>query len=245
MDMESLAPIYVSIVAFLNVLYPQANLPQVLGVQIAQDVTTQIVEVTEQRSDATTLDAVNVGPALQSVKEARKQAIEEFKESRSAAKENLETSREQFRESLREIKDTGKRALLERIDTRLARINEKWTTHWTNILTKLTEALARIETRATKLAQRGQDISTVEAVIAEAGGVITSAQDEVNTQAEKVYIIEITDEEGLKHVVRDSIKNLRDDLGSVRESITEARQAVRRALSALKSINANLKEDKQ
>jgi DNA repair exonuclease SbcCD ATPase subunit len=180
--------------------------------------------------------AVVKAMSLEEVRSQRREAIEEAREARREAWEETQEAREEFRNRLQEIKDARKRIIVERISNLISKINDKWISRWNGTLTRLSEILAKIESRADKLAEEGKDVDDVYAAISEAEEAIATAQDAVNEQAGKTYIIEITDEETLGESVSSTIGEFHSDLQAVMEEVREAASAVRRAFGLLKEI---------
>ena len=241
--MELLAKFFVSLVTLANTVAPQANLPQVLGVRIAQD-----TAVEEQSVDITNTGSLRRTRVREAVEDARKQrqaAVDEFRTRRQLAKDEWEAKREEFKQRLTEIRDERKRRIVELIDLRIDAMHGRWVEHWNKVLARLSEILAKIESRANKAEAAGRDESGVRAAIATANVAIAAAQDAVNELAGKTFVIEITDEQGLGQNVRDAIHAARVEFVAVREKVREARQAVIDALHSLKAIRGvdNLEAD--
>ena len=236
--METLAKLFVGLVTVANTVAPQANLPQVLGVQIAQE--TSVTETLDLNTDNvetvrnTARDKVRA--RVEEAKTNREQALEEFQARREAAKEERELKREEFKQKLSEIKDERKRKIVELLDLRTDKLVERWVEHWNIVLSRLTEILAKIESRADKAEEAGHDVSGVRTAIAEAEAAIAEAQNAVNELAGKTFVIEITDEDSLGQNVSDSVHQVREELQAVREKVRAARQAVLDALHALQAI---------
>lgn len=173
---------------------------------------------------------------LQELKEEREQVRIEIRERKEEASAAARLDREEFKERLAEIKNARKRLTVQRIDISLEAINNKWIDHWNRVLDRLSELLAKVESRADKAEAAGKDVSDVRDLIVAAGAAIDAAQEEVNSQAENVYVIEIDEEENLGTGVSTAIKELKDDLGVVREAVKAAHDAVRDVLRELKGI---------
>jgi len=241
--MELLAKFFVSLVTLANTVVPQADLPKVLGVRIAQN---NAVEV--QSVDTTNIGSLRRTRVREAVEEARTQrrsAVDEFRTRRQLAKDEWEAKREEFKQRLTEIRDERKRRIVELIDLRIDAMHGRWVEHWNKVLARLSEILAKIESRADKAEAAGRDVSSVRAAIATAKTAISAAQDAVNELAGKTFVIEITDEQALGQNVRDTIQGVRSELLGVREEVREARRAVIDALQSLKAIRGvdNLEAD--
>lgn len=235
--METLAKFFVGLVTLANTVAPQANLPQVLGVQIAQD--NSATSSSDSNAQVTTTPTTRrdiVRDAVEDARTRRHEAIDEFRTRREAAREEWQSRREEFKQNLSEIRDARKRRIVELIDLRTDQMLERWINHWNRVLARLTEILAKIGTRADKAEAAGHDVSSVRAAIAEAEAAIAEAQAAVNELAGKTFVIEITDEENLGQNVRDTLHTLRQELLAVREKVRLARQAVLDALHSLQAI---------
>ncbi len=159
-------------------------------------------------------------------------------EAREAAREERQNARAEFRERLAEVRNAQKRERLEHVSQMLDQINEKWAAHFDNVLLRLSEILAKIGTRADKLEEDGQDVASVRDAIADAEAAIDAAQVVVDTQAENIYVIDITDEESLKDDVKSARDELHTDLTVARDEVKTARQAVHDAFQALKDVRS-------
>ncbi len=159
-------------------------------------------------------------------------------EAREAAREERQDARDEFRERLAEVRNAQKRERLEHVSQMLDQINEKWAAHFDNVLLRLSEILAKIGTRADKLEEDGQDVASVRDAIADAEAAIDAAQVVVDTQAENIYVIDITDEESLKDDVKSARDELHTDLTVARDEVKTARQAVHDAFQALKDVRS-------
>ncbi|EKD62741.1 MAG: hypothetical protein ACD_52C00076G0006 [uncultured bacterium] len=227
--MEALANLFVTLVAVAHTVLPQANLPQVLGVEVAED----SVRV-ENSAPADVRQRVQ--EAQKAARAKREQALTEFREKRQEAIGELQENKEEFRLRLQEIKDEQKRKIIENIDLRLTSINDKWINHWNRVLSRLTEILAKIGSKASVLSEDGKDIASVSSAIASAETAIASAQEAVNGQAGQLYVINLADEKNLGRNVASTINDFHTDIKSVLEKIKDARVAVGDALKALKGV---------
>lgn len=239
--MEVLAKLFVSLVTIANTVAPQVNLPQVLGVRIAQETSVVNVDTTSIGS----LRSTRVSEAMEDARARRQAAIDEFQARRQVSKDEWEAKREEFKQKLTEIRDERKRSIVELIDLRIDKMVERWANHWNKVLTRLSEILAKVGTRADKAETAGHDVSAVRAAIAAAEAAIAAAQNAVNELAGKTFVIEITDEETLGQNVRETIHAARAEFVAAREKVREARQAVLDALHSLKAIRGvdNLETD--
>src|SRR3989344_3133466 len=218
--METLAKLFVGLVTVANTVAPQANLPQVLGVQIAQE--TSVTETLDLNTD-------NVETVRNTARDKVRARVEEAKTNREQALEEFQARREA-------AKEERKRKIVELLDLRTDKLVERWVEHWNRVLSRLTEILAKIESRADKAEEACHDVSGVRTAIAEAEAAIAEAQNAVDELAGKTFVIEITDEDSLGQNVSDSVHQVREELQAVREKVRAARQAVLDALHALQAI---------
>jgi hypothetical protein len=150
--------------------------------------------------------------------------VESRDENRLEVKQqNLELKREQFQERLRIVKDEKKKQILEHINDQLSLINQRATDAMLNQLARLQALLLKIKERAPSV-----DITAAQAKIDE-------AKTAVDTQAAKEYIIEFSDESGLKVGASDAKTQLRADLKAVKEKVRLAREAVVAVLKVAKT----------
>ena len=161
--MEALAKFFVGLVTLANSVAPQANIPEVLGVQIAQD--TSVTETSDLNVESGGLDDQTsrrkVRDAREEAKTKREEIVEEFKTKRETAKQERELRREEFKQKLAEIRDERKRRVVELLDLRTDKMLERWVEHWNKVLSRLTELLAKIESRADKAEAAGHDVAAV------------------------------------------------------------------------------------
>lgn len=225
--METLAGIYLSIVLAINSIVPQANVPQVLGIEATSS--SQVrknVEMIEKKREL-----------KDSVKEKREEILEEIKNRREELKTKIEDKREELKERLSELKDQRKARVVENIDDSLSKRNEKWINHWADVISRLNESLAKIQTKTTELSTEGKDVTSVNTAIARAQSSIAEAQANINAQASKTYTIEINSENTLGRDVSGVISQFKTDISKVLQSIKSAKTAVKEAFEALRSIN--------
>lgn len=173
---------------------------------------------------------------LQEIKEERERIRQEIRERKEEASAAAKLKREELKERLTEIKDTRKRLTIQRIDLNLFAVNEKWVNHWNRALTRLSELLVKIQTRTDKAEAAGYDVDNINLAIIDAQSAISDAQNAVNTQVGKTYVIEIEDEGSLGSSVSLVVHQMRDDLKDTREYIVSARDKVKEVLKLLKTI---------
>lgn len=230
--MDRLATYFVSIVVFAHAIFPQANLPAVLGVSVAK--ATDATPTPSAQTDASV--TTSRLEALQAARETRQQALEAARLRRQQALEGAQARQEEFRASLSLIRDERKAATVEQLNNKLAAMNARFTTRFDHIITRLTELLAKIVSRTDKAEERGYDVTVVREAITTAEAAIETAQAAVNAQAEKVYIIEITDEERLGQAVQEAISLLKADIKATRGVVADAKEAVHAVLKALADL---------
>lgn len=152
--------------------------------------------------------------------------------------ELMQQKREEFKQRVQEIQDANKQKIAERINTQLNHINQQATAAMARHLDRMENLLDRLRSRVIKAKERGLDTSATEAAIDKAQAAIDSARAAVEAQAEKEYLIEFTDESGLRIGASNAKTGLRNDLKAVREKVRAARQAVVDALKAAKAMYA-------
>ncbi|RJR29608.1 hypothetical protein C4564_01945 [Candidatus Microgenomates bacterium] len=182
------------------------------------DATTSVQNRVEQRIENRVEVRTNVQEVLQEAREARVEA------------------RENLRLQLTQIKDERKQQIVESAMERIQSMNDRWVAHWENVLERLAGILDKVEIRADESSLSATDKLSIEALISSARDAIAAASMSVNTQASKVYNIEITDESTLGSNMKAVMAQLRDDTRNVIEDINVARKAVAEVLSALKSM---------
>lgn len=141
-------------------------------------------------------------------------AREQIQIRKQEAVQNTQLKREEYRHRLAEIKDERRQRIVENLDQRIIQVNDKWVGHWNNVLSRLETILAKI-----KQESPGADIAAAQAAI-------VKAQEAVDSQADKVYSIEIVDDENLGQNVRSTISELHADLREVRALVKAARDEV-------------------
>lgn len=201
------------------------------GVQITQ-VTPFTQTLNVSPFDPTSV--ARVREALEASTARRKAVLEEYQARRREATQEAKTQREEFRTRLSEIRDLRKRKILENLNEKLTQVHERWLEHWSRILDRLSRILAKIETRKDKLADNGCEVSGVTSAISAAEAAIAGAQEVLNEQAGKTYVIEISEEQGLGEDVRALIAQFKEDMKATLAAVKGAREAVHDAFAALK-----------
>lgn len=227
--MENLAALYVVLVTFVSSIAPQANLPQVLGVQVSEDTVSEARDTRESHKRATNEIKAEFIQAKQDFQNKRKEALEEAK-----------IKREELREKLQTIKDAKKKEVVENLDSKLAMVNNKWVSHWNDMLSRLNSLLEKVDSKAQEFASREIDVILVNAAIESAQARLADAQNAVNSQAGKNYVTQITTEGKLGTDVKTTTSQFRTDINSTKEKIYLARKAVEEAIKAIKNLGSGL-----
>lgn len=162
---------------------------------------------------------------------------ERVAERKTAIEEQREENKAELTERLSNIENTAKSAALERINSAIESLNENKTDKWASILDTLSGVLERIKAKLETLESEGADVSDITALVTSAETAIEEASSVVETQAEKTYTFEITDERTLRGVVQPVIQTFRQDLNSTLTAVKSARDAVREAAIGLSQIN--------
>lgn len=176
-------------------------------------------------TDSGQLNAATVQERLREMQALREQKITEVQqrvgERKEEWQEQMLTIREEFQQRLQGIKDVRKKKIVENLDAAYVRINKRWTTHFLNVLERLEKILDKLKLRAEKLEK-----TAVLTKIDQAYLLITATKTKVETQAAKVYTIEITDEESLREAAQAVHEQLKSDLKVLREEVKKTREAV-------------------
>mgnify|MGYP001577231330 CR=1 FL=1 len=124
----------------------------------------------------------------------------------------------------RQIRDEKKQQILEHVNQQLNLINDRATKAMLKHLERLQSLLIKIKTRVPAV-----DITVAQKKIDE-------AKTAVETQAAKEYVIEFSNESGLRVGASAAKTKLRADIKAVREKVRLARQAVVDVLKAAKTL---------
>ena len=124
----------------------------------------------------------------------------------------------------RQIRDEKKQQILEHVNQQLNLINDRATKAMLNHLERLQALLNKIKVRVPTI-----DIVSAQAKIDETKAAVTA-------QADKEYVIEFTNESGLRVGASAAKTTLRADIKAVREKVRLARQAVVDVLKAAKTL---------
>lgn len=153
--------------------------------------------------------------------------------------ERVSERREEFRQRLETVGDEAQQRALERIDTKLQDVNQRVTAAFNTVLDKLENLVFRMEQRADTLAAGGEDFTSLGSALDNANQEIDTAKTIVDEQAQKEYIIDITDDLTLGDAARTAIEELRTDLKSARDAVMDAKNAVVEAARLLGQVNNN------
>lgn len=238
--MDALKALVVSIATFIGTTFSNTDLPNVLGTKISPESTVKrelSFDSEDSDSDGSTTEEDKKRKSLEEAREEKKRHIQKINDKRREAIAERKEDREEFREKLKEIRDERKKEIVEKLDSHLVRVNDRWVSHWNNVLSRLREILAKISSRADTLEQNGKDVALVRTAYLAAETAINAAQDAVNAQAGKTYVIEITDEENLGQSVSSAIGALRSDLKNVKDKVKGAREKVHEAYKALAKVH--------
>ncbi len=265
--MQTLAAIFVSIITFANTLAPTANIPKVLGVQIAEhgsdssesssgssnsgSNSTTTTNNDSQRGDShesknsrnVNTEVFKKGEDKKEIKglrddfESKMMELEqERKSSESAVLEKRKEIETEFEDKLAEIKDEHKKEVTATIDKNISNHNQNWIQHWDEVLGRLTNILDKIKSRRDKAQAAGNDVSSVNAAIANAESALTAAQAAINNQSTKTYLINITTEDKLGPAVSSTVQTFKTDVKLVIDAINAARRTIQDAVKALQAI---------
>lgn len=143
---------------------------------------------------------------------------------------DVPTRKVELKNRLSVIKDEYKQRVVEKLAERLSMINENWTKHWNNVLERLNMILDKIEARGEALKENGKNTALLTQQINKARTTIETAQDAVDAQAQKQYLLEIASEANLREEVKAKIADFKIDTKAVLATIKSARESVRLAL---------------
>ncbi len=162
----------------------------------------------------------------------------EFKEKMASFAANFKARREEFKEKLQTIKDEKKKTLTERIDTKFSTINKNRTARWVESLNKLSEITGRLDGKIASAEAAGKDVASAQAALEKANDAIATAQSAVSSQAGKEYVIEITDEKGLRLAVGKVMSQLQADLRATHKTVIDAKKAVMKAATEVRKLTS-------
>ncbi len=166
-------------------------------------------------------------------RDGNKEGNDERMKLREAFAQENKKKREAFKAKLDSIKDENKQKIVEKINTQLATINRRHTSMLSTVLTKFEDILARIIKKTHALADEGINTIAIDADITDAEVAISKAKSAIETQSERDYTIEISDEAGLKTSISTTRQLLHSDLKAVRELVKTAHESVKTAAETL------------
>ncbi len=242
--METLASLFVVLVTTTNSIAPQANIPQVLGVQIANETTNTTTNVSIEGS-ASGRNTQEIKNRIDDVLKQRKALEVDFKARRQLLEDEIRRKREEFKSKIATIKDERKKQVVNNLDQNISSRNSKWVEHWNKFLVKLTEILGKIKTRTDEAAAKGKDVTLVRTAISAAEKAIADAQALVNAQSGKTYVFNISSEETLSSDVRSTVTQFKSDVQSVMTLMNTARKAVNDVYGVLKTVVGENHEPKR
>lgn len=120
--------------------------------------------------------------------------------------------------------NTNRQKIAEYINQQLERIQDQAVKHFNNILERMNKLLDKIKAR----------VPAVDIVAAQTA--ISAAQTAVDNLADNIYVIEFTQESGLRVGASAAKTKLRADIKAVHEKVRLARQAVVETLKAAKDL---------
>lgn len=177
--------------------------------------------------------------------QVRETVADRVSERRTEIKEKNSDRKAELMEKVEGITDEAKRAALERIIAAFETINDNKTSRWAQALDKLSEVLERIKSKLEALDEEGVDTSSAVAKVTEAESAIADAAEAVETQSEKVYDVEFTDETTLREVIQPFVQGFKQDLRTTFSEVLAARDAVREAARALAGVDTNGNDSEQ
>lgn len=236
--MQTLASLFVGLVALINAAFPQANIPAVLGVNVEnQDAVSQLKEFYESRMDKNATESAEIKKdSIQRAKEERQLKIDQFFRRQEGVQQDIREYRGDFGESLNGVAVSVDKEVLERIAVNLNAVNQRWVQRWMNVLSRLSAILAKVESRNKKLQAEGADVSSTNEAIETTKIAIDEAQDKLDEQVMKIYKIDLNENENLQGNTDEAVKDLNRDLADTKQSILDAKDAVTEAISHVRKV---------
>lgn len=134
------------------------------------------------------------------------------------------------------IQDRAKEVVMTRINAQMNKVNENMTNMWQKLIDRMQELADKLQTRLDTLSGEGKDVAAAQTALNEADAALITAENAVAAQAEKDYVIEFTDENGLRVGATTAKTALRADLKAVHDLVKAAREQLHEALVAAKEI---------
>lgn len=150
-------------------------------------------------------------------------------------REKIATKEAALKTKLNTFRNKQKAQIAERINKTLANINEKITAAMSKHLEVMSGILDKLEARVNENTPDIKDPAAVRGTIAEARDAIATANEAVNVQSEKDYVLEATTEATIREDMQTVKKQLHDDLKVLRELVINAKQKVAEAIRVAKS----------
>ena len=123
------------------------------------------------------------------------------------------------------MRDEKKKSVVVRFNLRMTEMNQKAMRVFGERLEKMRKAVDRVSDATSDQAVR-------EAII-EARAAIAQAQEAINTQADKVYVVDTATDATAGYLVRGRIAAMKRDILEVRKTVIEARHTTVEAMKAL------------
>jgi len=195
-----------------------------INVSIAKAETTVAPNIRTTPINATTAAGTNPMTSRMLINQ-KNAAITKIKDNMAAI---IQTKRTEFNTKLQTIRDQNKKSLVERINSRLEEINKNQTDRYNVILGELQSFLDKISSSATPTASLAN--------ITNAQNKINIAKSAVSAQAQKVYIMTITDDATLKQNAGAVVSQFRQDITSVFKLVVDAKQAIQSLKPGVKIV---------
>lgn len=263
--MQTLASIFVSLVVIANTVFPKADFPKVLGVQIAIS-GSDSEEVKVEDSETSERESSTAGSSGEfnssSSKNFFEKSREAFKKSQERIRKTLEIKnengnddedeteiededegsqvnlkkREEFKLKLAEIRNEEKKQKLNELDTNLTKVNQNAVQRWNKVLVRLEAIVIKIKTRTDEASVQGHDVTGILSAITVAETKIADAKSAVTDQSNNAYVIVMGSESNLGTSVKATISTLKTDLKGVEAKVKTAKDAIRDVFAALKLV---------
>lgn len=173
---------------------------------------------------------------IQELKDIRAQRNINSEEIKKTIQEKLQEKKQVLTEKLKNIKDKVKARIVEKIYNNVSLLNGRLTKHYDDVLNNLEVILSKIENRANIAKDNGRNIVTVETAIIAAKNAILAGRTAVSAQREKVYSLEIKNDDTLKNDTKIIRQSFHDDLTKVFQFVSAARKATQDAAVKLAKI---------
>jgi len=177
------------------------------------------------------------------VRERQESLLNFLQERRQEREEERLKRRQEFQSRLQKIVSQRRRVLLEKINEKITEVNQGFMTKMAEALDRLQEILDKIANQKEEAEAKSLDVDALEEAITVAEGAIMEAREAVAQQAEKEYVLDISDEERLRALVGGSVSQFRLDLRDVHKKVVDAKQAVYKAASELAKLRGQIKKE--